>query len=173
MAWLAMWPSFRIFNLPKIRFQTHFQITFSRNLSAMDMKIPKFVLPFSMLIIPTLEMLSGDLAKGAAMAVSSYYNNYSSTLLKHFGGETELPIVNGELTAASKSKLPLLEHEMGMLQYRTRIRTIMGPWQSILNGQPIIPEVENEIGDCIQNVVEYFEEHIFKLQTVANQNMRF
>ena len=138
----------------------------------MDVKIPKFVLPFSMLIIPTLEMLSGDLAKGAAMAVSSYYNNYSSTLLKHFGGETELPIVNGELTAASKSKLPLLEHEMGMLQYRTRIRTIMGPWQSILNGQPIIPEVENEIGDCIQNVVEYFEEHIFKLQTVANQNMR-
>ena len=136
------------------------------------MDIPKFFIPVAMLLVPTLEVLSGVLAKDAIIAISSYYNNYSSIFLKHLGSETELPIVNGELTSAALSKLPLLEHEMGMLNYIARIRNILEPWRVVLCGQPVYPEVENELVDCVQHVVEHFEGYIFKLQALANQNMR-
>lgn len=48
----------------------------------------------------------------------------------------------------------------------------MEPWRAVLEGQPIIPAVVNELGDCIQRVFDHFEGFIFKLQTLANKDMR-
>ena len=59
-----------------------------------------FHVPIVLLIVPTLEIMSQAVANDTMLAITCYYNRFSSTLLKHLTTETELHIVNGQLTTS-------------------------------------------------------------------------
>ena len=127
-------------------------------------ELPQFHLPWAKLNVPTLEITSRAISKSTRKKIYEYASNYACTLMRHFSCETEIQIENGELTQDSKAILFLLESEMDVLQYRQRLNEIMGPWKSILCGQPVHPDVQNLLDDYVQNIIFDFEKFIFELQ---------
>ena len=138
----------------------------------MESILPVFKFPLAWLIVPTLDSISKALAQSTRNKIYDFAAGYSTTLMKHFGSETEVQIVNGNVTEESKSVLLHLGSEMEVLQYRKNLTNLLRPWQNILSGQPICPEVEYLLSQYSDRIIDDFERFILKLQILANKNMR-
>ena len=136
-------------------------------------KKPTFKFPLEKLMLPTLESCGKELAIVTRAKIYKYSEIYSTTLLKHLENETEVQLVQGELTVESRKVLNDLESEMEILQFRKYLKTIMEPWENMLGGQPSMPEVANLISAVSENVVVDFEVFIYELQAKAIKNRRF
>ena len=138
----------------------------------MESILPVFKFPLAWLIVPTLDSISKALAQSTRNKIYDFAAGYATTLMKHFGSETEVQIVNGNVTEESKSVLLHLGSEMEVLQYRKNLTNLLRPWQNILSGQPICPEVEYLLSQYSDRIIDDFERFILKLQILANKNMR-
>ena len=138
----------------------------------MEFSLPILTLNLRNLVLPTLEAICRALSRATRNAIFEYSNLFSNTLMKHFDGETEVQIVDGELTSDSRTLLAILESEMEALQYRRNIQNILKPWQQKLKGQPVSPEVTKMISDSVKNVTKIFEAFILELQTFAIKKRR-
>ena len=138
----------------------------------MDSKIPKLKFHLVKLNVPTLETICGALAKSTRNKIYEYSIRFSSTLMRHFSGETEVQIVDAELTPGSKTLLVNLEADMEVLQYRKRLGNILQPWQQKLCGQPLNPEIQRMLPDNVRDIVEDFEKFILDIQTLAIKTRR-
>ena len=131
----------------------------------MNTKFPKLKLQWLKFIVPTLEMICGVLAKSIRSQIYGYSIQFSSTLMRHFSGETEVQIVDAEITPGSRTLLANLEADMEVLQYRNRLAYILEPWQQKLGGQPLNPEIQKMLPGYARDIVEDFERFILELQT--------
>ena len=143
----------------------------SSNLS-MKTNLPKFSLPWARLHVPTLEAVSRAIAKSTRKKIYEFANNYACILMRHFSCETEIQIVDGCFTQDSESILSLLESEMEVLQYKERLGDIMGPWQTMLCGQPVQPEIQNVLNNYVESIILDFEGFISELQVIASKDRR-
>ena len=79
---------------------------------------PTYKFKLEKLIIPTLVTISLAVARFTRATINKYSATYATTFLKHLENETEVQLVNGELTGEFKVALNILESEMEVLQYR-------------------------------------------------------
>ena len=105
------------------------------------------------------------------MTPATTTNRLSTTLLKHLTKETELHIVNGQLTSVSASTLQLLVSDQYLMQYKARLSDIMNPWFLNLGGQPNNPKVEETLLNRVYQIVQHFKSVIYKIQDLANEMM--
>ena len=133
---------------------------------AMNSRIPKLKFQLVKLIVPSLETISGALVISTRNKIYEYSSRFSSTLMRHFSGETEVQIVDAEIAPESKTLLVQLEADMEVLQYRNKLDDILQPWQQKLGGQPITLEVQKMLPGRVKNIVEDFERFIFELQAL-------
>ena len=140
--------------------------------AAMHSNLPAYKFELDKLIVPTLVTISLAVARITRVKIYQYSVIYATTLLKHLENETEVQLVNGELTDESKVLLNLIESEMEVLQYNKCLNNIVGPWEKMLGGQPVQPEVAIQISKCAKNVVLDFEVFIYELQSRAINNRR-
>ena len=132
----------------------------------------KFRIPDLLLSVFTLEVLSLAIKRPIINTIVDYSEEFRITLEKHLTTETEVQIVKGVITAQSDSQLCLLETEWGILQYRSRLTSILQTWKIRLCGQPITHTVEEQIDCQIQSVIEEFENFIITIQHEAQRVMR-
>ena len=92
--------------------------------------------------------------------------------MRHLTSETEVQIIQGTFTRDSLATLSELETEMEVLQYRERLGEILGPWQSVLGGQPVTPEIERLLGEFEGVIIADFEKFIYQLQDIAKKDRR-
>ena len=71
--------------------------------------------------------------------------------------ETEVQLSNGSLTEESNHTLNILGYEMEILQYRAFLQRRLKLWNHQITGQPIFPEENNIINDCIIKIIHEFE----------------
>ena len=140
--------------------------------ATMESIIPKLSIPLKKFIVPSLTSISKPLAKAMRTKIYEYSVVFSSILMRHFGGETEVQFVDGKLTSCSRSILLNLENDMATLQYRTILENILESWQQKLCGQPIIPEVQGVVNDYVKDIIKEFEDFILVLQTLAIHRRR-
>ena len=133
---------------------------------------PTYKFRLEKLIIPTLVTISIAVARVTRATINKYSATYANTFLKHLENETEVQLVNGDLTGESKVNLNILESEMEVLQYRKCHNNILEPWAEMLGGQPVEQDVANQINKYARNIVLGFEVFIYELQTRAIDNRR-
>ena len=129
-------------------------------------------IPLSLLIIPTLEAMSLAVAKDLRQEYYKFASEYSVVFAKHLATETEVTIVNGKLADENVFTLLQLESEFEILQYKKNICSIAKPWKIKLNGQPNLRGFSKVLDKCVKNIVQRFEQYIFKLQQAALIEMR-
>ena len=138
----------------------------------MSPKKPVLKIPLPLLIIPTLEATSLVLAKDLRMKCFKFASDYSVVLAKHLATETEVTIVNGKLVDENAFTLLQLESEFKVLQYKKHIRSLVRPWTIQLSGQPNLPGFSCALDKTVKDIIQKFEEYIYKLQHFALIEMR-
>ena len=144
----------------------------SSALTIMQTPGPEFKFHLSMLLVPTLEIMSKAVAKELRNKLYVFASEYTSIMTKHFTSETEVQILDGGFKEESKSTLNQLESEMAVLQYKQHLCCLMKPWKFKLGGQPVFPVVHNLLHNCVENIIKLFEDFIVKLQMKINKEMR-
>ena len=132
----------------------------------------KFRIPDLLLSVFTLETIALAIKRPFINKIIGYSKEFEQTLEKHLTTETEIQIVNGMMTAQSESQLTLLETEWGILQYKSRLTSILQTWKRILCGQPITPIVDEQIDCQIHKIIEEFEAFIISIQHKTQRFMR-
>ena len=138
----------------------------------MSAKKPELRLPLSAFWIPTLEVMSKALARDFRGKYHEFATEYSEILSKHLSTETEVTIVNGNLSEDCAATLHQLELEFDALQYKTQIQTLAAPWKSKLYGQPNLPGFSKVLDETVDKLIHEFEIFIFKLQNAATMDRR-
>ena len=126
--------------------------------------MPRFHLALSALIIPSIVAMSEVLGMEVVKEVIGYSKLYCQTLIKHLLNETEVQLVGGNLTVESRLILSRLGYEMEILQYRTNLQRILALWRNRMAGQPVYPGVLNILADRIEQIMESFQDFIFRIQ---------
>ena len=133
---------------------------------------PAFKYPISKLIIPTLEPMSRKISKDVRDKLYRYASEFSTILIKHLTGETEVHIEKGSLTEDSHHTLKRLELDMAVLQYSRNLQIILNDWCKQLLGQPVYPEIHNFLFEIAEDIFKSFEAFIYELQNHVNKDMR-
>ena len=76
---------------------------------------PTYKFKLEKLIIPTLVTISLAVARVTRATINKYSATYATTFLKHLENETEVQLVNGELTGESRVVLDLLKSVIEVL----------------------------------------------------------
>ena len=138
----------------------------------MEYNIPKLSFPLRKLIVPAFESVSKTLAKATRKKIYEYSIVFSTTLMRHFGGETEVQILDGELTSGSRMLLLNLETDMETLQYGNQLENILDTWRQKLCGEPARSEEHDIINDYVKDIIKEFEGFILLLQKLAINKRR-
>ena len=125
-----------------------------------------------MFIIPTLEAMSQAMVRDLREKYYKFASDYSKVLAKHLTTETEVTIVNGNLSENDATTLEQLELEFEVLQYKEQIIALAAPWKDRLNGQPNLPRFSIILDKTVNKLIHEFELYIFKLQNAVTLEMR-
>ena len=116
--------------------------------------------------------MSYILAGGLRRELYGYSSEYAEVLFKHLTSETEVNIVNGRLTDMCQPALQKLESEMSMLQYRSKLHSILEAWENVVLGQPVQPEAHNQLREISREIYDRFEAFINNIQSHVIKKMR-
>ena len=129
-----------------------------------DIGVPKFYLALSILVIPSVISMSEILGIEVIKKISEYSKCYCQTLIKHLLNETEVQLIDGNITENSRLVLSKLGDEMGILQYRSNLQRILSLWKNQIRGQPIYPAVHNILADRIETIMGRFQDYVYRIQ---------
>ena len=121
-------------------------------MSTKNTKKPELRIPMKMLIIPTLEAMSQAMVRDLREKYYKFASDYSKVLTKHLTTETEVTIVNGNLSENDATTLEQLELEFEVLQYKEQIHSLAAPWKCRLNGQPSLPGFSNVLDKTVNKL---------------------